>query len=74
MGTKLMNEFATLLAGAIEKCIYKSRFTHVGVLVVDKIVRSIINALIDRGGSDIRTMFSKISGTVTVLFCNNVRV
>ena len=70
----LCNELSMQLSNRLENSLAKLKYTQQGVLVLDKILRGISNELINYGGSEIRTNFSKLNRFIAVLSCDDVKL
>ena len=70
--TTLLNEVAGILGNRLEGSLVKLKYTQQGVLQLDKVVRSICNELINNGGSEIRTCFSRVNRLIAILSCDDV--
>ena len=70
----MLNELSLHLSNRLEGSLMKLKFSQQGVLILDKIVRGISNELINNGGSEIRTNFSKLNRFIAVLSCDDVHM
>lgn len=72
--TQLLNEVAGVFGSRLESAMVKVKYTQQGVLQLDKVIRALCNELINQGGSEIRTNFSKANHLIAILSCDDVEV
>lgn len=68
----MLNELSLQLSNKLEMSLMKLKYTQQGVFILDKLIRGISNELINNGGSEIRTNFSKINRLIAILSCDDV--
>lgn len=72
--TQLLNEVAGVFSSRLESAMLKVKYSQQGVLQLDKVIRALCNELINQGGSEIRTNFSKVNHLIAILSCDDVKI